>query len=213
MRGLFIVLEGIEGSGKTTQARLLMEWLRRCAIPATHFREPGGVPVAEGIRELLLQGAEMSARAELLLMLAARAAVVDTGIAPALAEGRVVVADRFDLSTLAYQVHGRGLPEAEVRRLNAFATAGLRPDLTLVLDVAPEEAERRRRAAGAPPDRIERAGGDFHRRVAEAYHLLSETESGVERVSASGTPESIHGEIVRRMMARFPETFPPGTVL
>jgi dTMP kinase len=211
--GLFIVLEGIEGSGKTTQARLLVEWLRRRDVPATHFREPGGVAVAEGIRELLLRGVDMPARTELLLMLAARAALVDTGIAPALAEGRVVVADRFDLSTLAYQVYGRRLPDGEVRRLNAFATAGLRPDLTLVLDVTPAEAERRREAAGSTPDRIERAGSDFHGRVAEAYHLLSETEPGVERVSADGTRDSVHAEIVRRVVARFPETFPPGTVL
>lgn len=149
--GLFIVLEGVEGSGKTTQARLLGERLARAGIDHLVTREPGGTATGEEIRRLLLHGGEVPARAELLLMLAARAVFVEEVVRPALARGAVVVADRYELSTLAYQGYGRGLPLDEVRRMNAFATGGLTADLTLVLDVPPEVGAARRAREGGTP--------------------------------------------------------------
>jgi dTMP kinase len=206
-RGIFVALEGIEGAGKSTQVALLDRWLSERGIPHRVVREPGGSPVAEEIRRLVLEGGEVGARAELLLILAARAAVVEEVIRPALEAGQVVIADRFHLSTLAYQGYGRGLPLDEIRRMNEFATGGVRPDLTLVLEVPVAEGEARRVRAGRGLDRIERAGSAFHARVARAYALLAEEETGVERVDGSGPAERVHEEILRRLRARFPETF------
>jgi len=209
-RGLFLVLEGIEGSGKSTQAALLADWMERRGVAHLLVREPGGTPVGEEIRRVLLHGHGMPAVAELYLYLAARAALVATVVRPALAAGTVVLADRFELSTLAYQGAGRGLDEAAVRTANALATGGLVPDLVLLLDVPVEVGEARRAARGAA-DRMERAGQDFHRRVAEAYGLLAERQgTGVARVAASGEPEEVHGAIVRLIEERYAETFPPG---
>jgi len=205
--GLFVVLEGIEGSGKSTQARLLSEWLTSRGVDHVLAREPGGTQVGEEIRRALLHGGEVPARTELLLMLGARAAFVEQVVKPALARGAVVIADRYELSSLAYQGGGRGLGFDEVRAVNAFATGGLRPDITLVLDVPLEEGTRRRTEAGADPDRIERAGDAFHRAVAGAYRLLSETEPGVVAVPGAGEPAAVHASIVQLLAGRFPETF------
>ncbi|HEU5210446.1 MAG TPA: dTMP kinase [Longimicrobiales bacterium] len=203
---MFLVLEGIEGSGKSTQARLLGEWLARQGRPHLVTREPGGTAVGEAIREVVLHGGDVTPRTELLLMLAARATFVTEVVAPALAEGRIVVADRFELSTLAYQAHGRGLPLDEVRRLNAFATGGLAPDLTIVLDVPASVGDARRTQRGAA-DRIERAGAAFHDRVNEAYRLLAASEPGVVALPAEATVEAVHASIVTLLASRFPETF------
>ena len=136
-RGHFIVLEGGEGVGKTTQLRLLTEWAEGLGLRLSATREPGGTEVGEAIREVLLHRVEMAmpSETELFLMLAARAAFVRDVVRPALERGEIVVADRFDLSTLAYQGFGRGLDMEKVRRMNAFATGGLRPDLYVVLDL------------------------------------------------------------------------------
>ncbi|MGH7481593.1 MAG: dTMP kinase [Longimicrobiales bacterium] len=209
-RGIFVALEGPEGSGKTTQAARLVDWLSACGRPHLHVREPGGLPVAEQVRRILLERAHVPAVAELMLILAARAALVEERIAPALAEGAVVVADRFELSTFAYQIHGRGLPEDAVRRANTLATGGLRPDLTLVLDVPAGVAEERRRDERRRPDRIESAGAAFHARVMEAYGLLATSEPDVELVDGSGAPDVVHERVVARLRARFPETFRVG---
>jgi dTMP kinase len=206
---MFIVLEGVEGSGKSTQARLLAERLAAHGVAHVLTREPGGTQIGEEIRRALLHGGdEVPARTELLLMLAARAAFVDAVVRPALARGAVVIADRYELSSLAYQGYGRGLPLEEVRRVNAFATGGVAPDLTIVLDVPPAEGVARRAAAGAAADRIERAGAAFHDSVAQAYRLLSETERNVEVVAGGDGPEAVHAAIVRLLAGRFPETFP-----
>lgn len=207
-KGLFLVLEGPEGSGKSTQARLLGEWLTDAGIAHVVTREPGGTAVGEATRRILLESEMVPARAELLLMLAARAVFVEQVVRPALERGEVVVADRYALSTLAYQAYGRGLPLDEVRAMNRFATGGLEPDLTLVLDVPTEIGERRRERAGRRPDRIERAGAEFHRRVREAYRLLSTSESGVECLDGTGSVAAVHEEILSRLGRRFPETFP-----
>ncbi len=208
--GIFIVLEGVEGSGKSTQARRLGEWLAAHGIDHVSTREPGGTKTGEEIRRILLEGDEVPPRAELLLLLAARSIFVDRVVRPALARGAVVVADRYELSTLAYQGYGRGLPVEEVRRLNAFATGGLAADATVVLDVPPEVGEARRAREGRGADRIERAGAAFHRRVAEAYRLLAEIEPRVERIDGTGSPDEVHAKVVRRLRARFPETLGPG---
>lgn len=204
---MFIVLEGVEGSGKSTQAKLLAAWLTAAAIPHLLTREPGGTRVGEEIRNALLHGGEVPPRTELLLMVAARAALVDQVVRPALARGEIVISDRYELSSFAYQGFGRGVPLEEVRRVNAFATGGLRPDLTLLLDVEPEEGVARRARAGAGADRIERAGDAFHREVARAYRLLSETEPGVFVVAANDSEQAVQDRIRALLRGRYPETF------
>jgi dTMP kinase len=169
--GRLIVLEGADGVGKTTQVERLVGRLRDHGVPAVSLREPGGTPLGEGIRALLLGDADVSDRAELLLFLAARAQLTPE-VARALAEGRTVVLDRFFLSTYAYQIAGRGLPEEDVRRINTFATQGRTPDLTLVLSLPPEEARARVGTGGTGGDRIERAGTDFLERVAAAFGMF-----------------------------------------
>ncbi len=212
MPGIFIVLEGIEGSGKSTQARLLGEWLSAAGIPHLLTREPGGTSHGEEIRRLLLHSEAMPAVTELLLMLAARATLLDELVRPALADGKVVVADRYDISTIAYQGYGRGLPLDDVRTANHIATGGLTPDLVLLLD-APQNVGEARRAASRPgDDRIERAGRAFHDRVSGAYARLAREDANVEVIDATAAAETVHGEIVAALTGRFPETFGRGGV-
>lgn len=212
MAGLFIVLEGIEGSGKSTQARLLGEWLAARGIPHTLTREPGGTRIGEEIRRALLHGGEdVPARTELLLMLAARAAFVEQVVRPALERGDVVIADRYELSSFAYQGYGRGLPLDAVRQANSFATGGLSPDLTIVLEVERAEGAARQAGRGAAADRIERAGAAFHDAVARAYRLLSESGPGIVAVPGTGTPDEVHRSLTRLLESRFPETFQAAT--
>ncbi|MEJ2185083.1 MAG: dTMP kinase [Gemmatimonadota bacterium] len=209
-RGRFLALEGVEGAGKSTQARLLGDWLSRQGVPHVVTREPGGTALGEQVRRALLDSERVTARAELLLMLAARATLVDEVVAPALAHGVVVITDRFSLSTLAYQARGRGLPEAEVRQLNAFATGGVEPDLTVVLDVplamGAERLDRRARAR----DRFEQAEAEFHARVARAYGDFVDSEPSVERVDGTNGVEEVHAAILALLRERFPETFIAG---
>lgn len=207
-RGRFIVLEGVEGAGKSTQVRLLGEWLGARGIPHLVTREPGGTRLGEEIRRLLLLEPEaVPDRAELLLVLAARAALVETEIEPALRAGKIVIGDRFELSTLAYQGYGRKLDLDEVRALNTFATGGLRPDLTIVLEIPVAEGVARYAATRRQADRIEQAGTVFHERVGEAYRLLSDTEPGVARVDGGAAPGVVHEAVRAVLRARFPETF------
>lgn len=206
-RGVFIAIEGPEGAGKSTQVGLLADWLRGRGRDPLVTREPGGTPVAEEVRRVLLDSDRLSARTELLLMLASRSTLVEEVIRPALDAGRVVVTDRFHLSTLAYQGYGRELPLDDVVRMNRFATGGLEPDLTVLLDVEPEVGAARRTGRGSGPDRIERAGDAFHRRVVEAYRELAETDPRIVRLDASPPAHEIHGEILALLTDRFGETF------
>ncbi len=167
--GRFVVFEGGEGSGKSTQARLLAE---RWGAVLTF--EPGGTEVGQRLREILLspETGDLDPRAEALLMAADRAHHVSTKIRPALNRGKDVVCDRFVGSSLAYQGHGRNLGIDAVQALSTFATDGLVPDLVVLLVVPPGEAGSRLAAAGKP-DRLEAAGDEFHRRVGEAYLMLA----------------------------------------
>jgi len=169
--GCFVVIEGGEGSGKSTQVGLLGERFRAFGRETVVTREPGGTDRGAQIRKLLLHDhARVDARAELLLMLADRAQHVAEVIRPALERGAVVVSDRFAPSTLTYQGIGRELGVEQVERMSHWATGGLEPDLVVVLDLADEAAALRMTAA---PDRLEQAGPEFHATVREAYRLLA----------------------------------------
>jgi dTMP kinase len=207
--GLFLAFEGVEGSGKSTQAALLAEELRSDGANVTLAREPGTTPLGERVRALVLEGADLDipGRSELFLMLAARAAFVDQVVRPALQAGHVVVSDRFELSTLAYQGAGRGVPVEEIRRSNALATGGLSPDATILLTLPPEEGARRQEVAAKRRDRLEREGLEFHRRVARGYEELADRVPGIVRVDASGTIEEVRRGVRAALGARFPETF------
>ncbi len=208
--GHFIVLEGGDGAGKTTQAALLASWMDAVGVSHIVTREPGGTPVGEAIRGIVLSRPEleMPPESELLLILAARAAFVRDVVRPALAEGKTVVADRFALSTLAYQGYGRGIDLGKIRDGLKIATGGLRPDLYLVLDLPVEEGSERQRRDGGEPDRIEREVEGFRRAVRDGYLALAGSEPGVEVVNARGTPEEVHKSVRDRIVARFPGTFP-----
>lgn len=201
---MFIVFEGVEGSGKTTQLERVAAALRARGIEPVVTREPGGTPVGEAVREILLDARRrLEPEMELLLILTARAALVRQVIRPALEADRVVLSDRYDLSTFAYQGGGRGLPVEEIRRLNERATGRLRADLYIVLDVGAGEGLQRK--AGRPPDRIEGGGAEFHDRVARAYRELADTEPDVVRVEAIRGPDAVYQEIERLLAERFPE--------
>lgn len=212
-RGLFIVMEGVEGAGKTTQCRLLASWMEETGVSFTLAREPGGTPVGEAIRRVVLDRGDltMPPETELFLILGARAAFVLDVVLPALEAGRVVLADRFELSTFAYQSFGRGLDLEEVRRANRLATGGLRPDLCIVLDVPPEVGLERKGAAG-PGDRIEREGSAFFRRVREGYRTLASQEPNVRLVEAGVGSQDVQASLRRALWDLFPETFPAAEV-
>jgi dTMP kinase len=177
MRGRFIVLEGGEGSGKSTHAARLAARAREAGADVVTTFEPGATERGAALRALLLDdAAPIDPRAELLLMAADRAQHVAQVVRPALAAGKVVVCDRFAPSTLAYQGVGRGLGVEEVRTVSDFATAGLVPDVVIVLDVDDVVATQRRPVAA---DRMERAGAEFHARVRGAYRELAAAEGWV----------------------------------
>ena len=197
-RGIFITLEGADGCGKSTQAELLAEVLLARGREVVRLREPGGTPISEKIRALLLDSAnaEMVPEAELLLYEASRAQLVREVIEPALGRGAVVLCDRYYDSTYAYQAGGRGLDETLVRQSNVLGSCGRVPDRTLVLDIDPATAYARATAGGV--DRMEAEGLAFQERVRNAYlRLASEEPSRVRLVDASGKK----GEVTARVLA------------
>lgn len=210
-RGFFLVLEGVEGAGKTTQAGLISHWLDELGIPHQLAREPGGTLLGEAVREVLLEsdGLEIVPETELLLMLAARATFVRQVVEPALARGEVMVADRFELSSLAYQGLGRGLGLHRVRELNAFATGGVHPDLTLVFDLPVTMGRNRQKMAGKVQDRIEGEGADFLESVRKAYRMLAQEDGSVELVDASLSEAEVHRTVRELLRSGFPELFDP----
>lgn len=194
MRGWFITFEGPDGSGKTTQLRLMAPWLASQGIPVVTTREPGGTPVGERIREILhdCNHTEMTSEAEILLYSASRAQHVGEIIRPAMADGKVVLCDRFYDSTYAYQGYGRGLSLEALRQITTFATQGLVPDLTLYLDVAPEVGIERREASGEALNRLDREALAFHHRVRAGYLALIDAEPDRWRwVDATGAQDAI----------------------
>ncbi len=168
-RGALIVLEGAEGVGKSTQVRGLVERFGRAGMPCVAVREPGGTPLGDAIRGLLLDpNWNVSPQTEALLFMASRGQLVREVIRPAMAAGSIVVADRFFLSTYAYQIAGRRLPEEEVRSANRLATGGLVPDLTILLHLPAREGMSRAAARGQR-DRMEESGNAFHDGVSAAF--------------------------------------------
>ncbi len=191
---MFVTLEGVDWSGKSTQAKLLAGWLEEQGRTVLATREPGGTPVAERVRELVLHGDEMSPWAEAALYAAARAENVAAVIRPALERGADVVCDRYLDSSVAYQGAGRGLGEQRVRELSLLVTGALLPDRTFVVELDPDEALRR---AGSHHDRIERTGADFMRRVADAYRALADAEPDRIVVVDGDRPETEIAEEIR----------------
>ena len=194
--GVFITLEGIDGTGKSTQVELLAERLREAGYEVVALREPGGTPISEKIRALLLDcaNAEMADECELLLYEASRAQLVRERIEPALARGAVVVCDRYYDSTHAYQAAGRGLSAELVERANRLGSCGLVPALTVVLDMEPAAAYARATATSA--DRLEAAGLAFQERVRADYLALAKAEPvRFAVVSAAGSRDEVAGRI------------------
>lgn len=210
-KGRFISFEGIEGSGKTTQVAKLAERLRSLGREVQVVREPGGTPLAEEARKLALDPARRpGSEAELFLMLLARADLVRRVIVPALERGVTVLADRFDLSTRAYQIAGRGLAPGPVLEANRLATGGLEPDLVIVLDLPPATGRARQEAGGKVRDRMEMEDDPFHRRVAEAFRAAA--SPNIVHVQADRPADTVHGEVWEALVRRFASTFSPSAV-
>lgn len=191
MAGLFVTFEGVDRAGKTTQAGMLRDALGDRAVAV---REPGGTPAGERIREILKDGSiELSPVSEALLFAAARAELVNQVIRPALEDGKVVVSDRYLDSSLAYQGEGRGLGIDEVARVNRFATGGLEPDITFLLEIDPADAAAR----GGEADRFEDEGRALQEQVRDAYHRLADQNpQRWRRIDAARPADAVHAEIL-----------------
>jgi len=208
--GVFITVEGVEGSGKSTQARLLAEYLRSMELRVTETREPGGTEIGEAIRRVLLSPSreEISAETELLLILACRADHVERVIKPALERGDVLISDRYADATVAYQGFGRGLDLERVEELNEAATDGLSPDLTLLLDLEAEAGLARveGRSRRGRTDRFECETLEFHERVREGYrYVASRQPDRVKVIPADNGIEAVQ-ERIRAVVGEFLET-------
>jgi dTMP kinase len=194
----FIALEGIDGTGKSTQCRLLTDWLRARGYSVTQCADPGGTPLGDKLRAVLLDNRQkMSMRAEVLLFMASRAELVERVIRPALAAGSAVVTDRFLVSNIVYQGRAGGLDAEEIRRLCLFATEGLQPDLSIVLDLPVERAATRRKPEA---DRIEGRGAAHQEAVRQGF--LEEARAHPERicvVNAGRSVKATHSDVVREV--------------
>ena len=198
MKGKFITFEGCDGCGKSTQLKLLSEYLTKNNIPHVFTREPGGGKISEQIREILLNGknAEMTDECEALLYAAARVQHLNDKVAPALAEGKLVICDRYVDSSLAYQAYARGLGEDFIRKINAYALENYLPDATVFIDLTPADAFTRKHGADEN-DRLEQAGMAFHERVYAGFDKLASTETErFIRIDGKQTPEEIFAQVI-----------------
>jgi len=208
--GLFIVFEGVEGAGKSTHIKAVSDRLTEAGVDHILIREPGGTVVGEQARELVLDPRfEMCAEAELFLYLTSRAEFVRRLVLPALKNDQLVLADRYELSTFAYQGAARGLDIERVREANCLATGGLTPNLTVLLRIDPERG--RGRQCGEP-DRLESEQADFHRRVAVAYDQMASLDPDIVSVDSAGDSTDVHEQIWGELSARWPERFVPKSV-
>ena len=214
-RGKLVVFEGTEGSGKSTQLRLLSDRLGAAGIPVVPLREPGGTRVGDMVRDILLDpDGDVTPAAEALLFMASRAELVSREIQPALKRGDVVLMDRFFLSTYAYQIAGRGLAEADVRAANCLATGELVPDLTIVLDFPSADGITRAAMRGVH-DRIESSGEDFHQRVERAFDEAGtktwqddHPECGpIVNVDGRGSREEVFARVLAALLQAMPTRF------
>lgn len=205
-RGKFITLEGPEGAGKSTHLKRLAERLEAQGITVLCTREPGGTKMGEAIRNILqfdVAGESPVPRAELLLFLASRAQLVTNVILPALERGEWVLSDRFCDSTFAYQGYGRGMDVEELRAINQFATGGLMPDLTLLLDIPQDESQQRVASRKGPVDRFEQEREAFHLRLAEGFRQLAKAFPERIRQIDSTTPQDETAEKIWEMVSPF----------
>ena len=208
-RGRLITIEGLDGAGKSTLARALVETLTARGLPAQLIREPGGVEISERIRRLLIDPAlPVSPRAEALLYAAARAQLVEELLEPRLEAGAVLILDRFTDSSLAYQGAGRQLGIEQIALLNAFATGGLEPDRTLLLEVPAAVGRERKLALAEPPDRLEREDQAFFERIAAAYRELAAARPRrIVTIDAAASPP----EVLRAALEALSDLLPAGT--
>jgi len=198
-RGLFITFEGPEGCGKSTQSRLIYDHLRR-HYDCVYTREPGGTRLGERIRGILLHSGDVriSDMAELFLFEAARAQIVSEAISPALKEKKIIICDRFSDATLTYQGYGGGVSLGSIRRLDRVATDGIRPDLTIVLDIDAMKGLRRAKRKGA--DRMEKKDIGYHRRVRAGYLKLARREPGrIKVIKVTGGIDDVQKEVRRKV--------------
>ena len=214
-RGKLVVFEGSEGAGKSTQLRLLAARMSAAGIPVVPLREPGGTPLGDMIRSILLDpGDEISAATEALLFMASRAELVRRAIQPALKRGDVVLMDRFFLSTYAYQIAGRGLSEEYVRAANCLVTDGLVPDVTFVLDFPAADGIERVGQRGTH-DRIEQTAIDFHERVERAFAesataswQKTHPECGpIVHIDGNGSRDEVSNRVVAALLRAMPDRF------
>lgn len=204
MQGLFVSMEGPDGAGKSTQIELLRAYLTARGYDVIITREPGGTVISEAIRQIILnkEYTEMSPNTELLLYAAARAQLVQEVIRPALDAGKAVICDRFLESSVVYQGIARGLGVEKVYEVNDYALEGLRPQLTILLDLSAEEGLRRKKNQ-AELDRMEAEGLQFHQKVVEGYRLLADREKDrIMKISASLPVDEIHAKIVSAIEER-----------
>ena len=203
-RGKFITFEGCDGCGKSTQLRLLSNYLTENGVAHVFTREPGGGKISEAIREILLNGknAEMTDECEALLYAAARVQHLSDKVEPALREGKLVVCDRYVDSSLAYQAYARGLGLDFVTKINAFALEKYAPDVTVFIDLTPEEAFLRKHGADEN-DRLEQAGMEFHKRVYEGYKAVARSyPKRVVCVNGRQTPQEIFADVLQILKER-----------
>ena len=202
--GKLITFEGCDGCGKSTQLKLLSDYLTEKGIPHIFTREPGGGKISEAIREILLNGknAEMTDECEALLYAAARMQHLADRVEPALQEGKLVICDRYVDSSLAYQAYARGLGVEFITQINERALTNYCPDLTVFIDLSPEDAFKRQKGADAD-DRLEQAGMEFHRKVYAGYKELAKKYSErIFSVDGKQTPEEIFADVVKVLKER-----------